>query len=178
MSTARAPSGYVLQAVVAAAQATLETLRTEHGQVIETDGECIEALAAEGVDVGAIITRLVQAALDARANAAAAAERIADLAQRRDRFRRHEAMCRGTIVQIMQALDLRSFRDAEFGLSLRDGAPRVVITDAAALPGAYVQVKSVTTPDTTLIRAALQAGGTVAGAVLSNASPVLQVRST
>jgi len=170
-------SGYTLQNIVSLAQATLETLRTEHGQVIETDTDIAGALAAEGVDVTAILERLVQASLDARANAAAADERIGDLTQRRDRFRRHEALCRATVLQVMQALELHTYRSAEFGLSLRPGTPRLVIIDPDALPAEYVQIKTVTAPDTTMIRAALQAGGTVTGATLSNGSPVLQVRS-
>ena len=39
-------SGYTLQNIVSLAQATLETLRTEHGQVIETDSDITAALAA------------------------------------------------------------------------------------------------------------------------------------
>lgn len=174
----RAPSGYLLQQIIAFAQQTLESLRLDHGQVIDDDETALAALADEGVDVNAVITRLAHAALDAKADAAAATERIADLAQRRDRFRRHEAMCRATLLQVLQALDLRSFKDPEFGLSLRDGAPRVVVTDLDALPAEYVQITATATPDLSMIRAALQRGGTVAGAVLSNASPVLMVRST
>jgi len=170
-----APSAYALQQVMSLAQATLQTLRTEHGQVIETDTEIAEALTAEGVDVTAILTRLVRASLEARAAATAADERLGDLKQRRNRFRRHETLCRDTILQVLQALDLHHYRSAEFGLSVRPGTPRLVIVDVAALPAEYVQ--TTTTPDAAMIRAALQAGGTVTGATLSNGTPVLQVTS-
>jgi hypothetical protein len=64
-------------------------------------------------------------------------------------------------------------------LSLAAGRPKVIIGDAAAdrLPDALVSTQIVRTPNKAAIRAALEAGDIVEGACLSNATPVLQVRS-
>jgi len=174
-----APSAWRLQAVIAQAQATLDTLRFEHGQIIETDAELADAFADEGLEVDTVLRRLTQAALLAKANAAAADGLIDDLIARRDRFRAHEDAYRTTMLQAMEALGLRYWSCAQATLSLAAGQPKVIISDAAAdrLPDALVAIRIVRTPDKAAIRAALEAGRTVEGATLSNATPVLQVRS-
>lgn len=174
-----APSAWRLQAVIAQAQATLDMLRTEHGQIIETDAELADAFADEGLGVDDVLRRLAQAALLARANAAAADGMIDDLTARRDRYRAHEDAYRTTLLQAMEALGLRYWSCVQATLSLAAGRPKVIISDDAAdrLPDALVAIRIVRTPDKAAIRAALEAGDTVEGASLSNATPVLQVRS-
>lgn len=172
-----APSAWRLQTVIAQAQATLATLRTEHGQIIETDAELIGAFADEGVGVDTVLRRLTQAALLAKANAATADTLIEDLIARRDRFRAHEETYRTTLLQAMEALGLRYWSCVQATLSLAAGQPKVTISDADRLPDALVATRIVRTPDKAAIRAALEAGDTVEGACLSNATPVLQVRS-
>lgn len=173
------PSAYQLQTVVSLAMQTVETLRTEHGQVIDTDTELLDALAGEGVNVDDIIRRLARGALDAKANAAAAEARMEDLKARRDRFRRHEAQYRSTVQEVMQALELRSFKDAEFTLSLHDGRPKVIVIDEAALADEYVTIVTTRTPNKAAIMAALDVGDVagVAGALKSNGGRTLTVKS-
>jgi hypothetical protein len=176
-STAQAPSPATLLRVVGLARATLEMLREDHGQVIEEDSEILASLAEEGIDVDTVIARLVRCTLDAKAAAAAAKQRASDLAIRQARFEHHEDAYRTTIAQILEALGLKSWRGVEASLSLRPGTAKVVITDAEALGPGYVQTKTVSSPDTTRIRADLEAGTSINGAVLSNPSPVLTIRS-
>jgi hypothetical protein len=163
--------------VISAAQQTIEALRTEHGQVIEDDESLLTALSSEGIDVETIIRRLVHAALDAKANAAGADLRIRDLTMRRDRFEHQQERYRETVLNVLQALDLKTFKDPEFSLSVRDGNPKVVIVDADALPEMMMKVTITRAPDKALIKAVIDGGQEVPGALSSNATPVLAIRS-
>jgi hypothetical protein len=172
-----APSAWQVQRVMSLARETLETLGTEHGQIFENDDDTLAALTEEGVGVDDIIRRLVRSSLDDKASAAAAKQRIADLKVRMERFERHEEAKRDTVLSIMEALGLAKFVDPEFSLSVSPGRSKVVITDEWALPLSLVEESIVRTPDKAAIKAALEEWGEVAGAVLSQAAPVLTVRT-
>lgn len=171
-----APSAYVLQRVISEAQQALVSLRDDHGVILDGPQDVLDALADEGIDAAGLLRRLGQAALDAKAYAAAAEDRISDLEARRDRFKRQEAKYRELLLMAMMALGMNRFPSAEFNLSVSSGRPRVVITDEAALPDDLVTVKVIRTPDKTAIKSALEIGE-VPGAILSNAVPVLTVRA-
>lgn len=176
MSTT-APTAYALERVVGDAMRTLETLRTEHGLVLDSEEDVLTALAEEGVDVGTIIKALTRAALDSKAMGAAADLRIADLKQRRERFARHEQTYRATVQQVLEALALKKFAAEDFSLSLSAGQSKVVIVDEAALPEMMMKVTITRAPDKAMIKGALDAGIEVAGASMSNGAAVLTVRS-
>jgi hypothetical protein len=185
-----APSAWQVQRVVSLARETVETLRTEHGQVFDDADSLLAALVEEGVGVDDIIRRLIGSALNDKANAAGAKQRIADLQARKERFERHEEAKRGTVLAIMEALGLPKFVDPEFSLSVSTGKSKVIITSEAALSDDLVTVTTIRTPDKakikdaieewTAIMAELEDGdegpAEVAGAILSNAPPVLTVR--
>lgn len=171
------PSAWQLQRVVAMAQATVVSLREDDGLIIETDDEVMTALSEEGVDVADVLRRLVQASLQAKADAAAAKQRITDLQMRRERFVRQEDAYRATVAAVMEALNLTSFRDPEFTLSLRAGQPKVLITDAGKIPPQLIEVSVIRTPDKAAIRTALDNGEDVPGASLSNGSTILTVNT-
>jgi hypothetical protein len=184
MSTT-APTAYALQGVVSAAMQTLEMLRTEHGQVIADDAELLASLAEENVPVAHILTLLVRSSQDDKAIGAALDARIADMRQRRERFKRGEEAKRSLIAQVMDAVGLKSVKEPEFTLSLSAGKPKVIITDEAALPDDMVKIETVRTPDKAAILKALLGTGqpdvefaeVIPGAVLSNGGSVLTVRS-
>lgn len=172
-----APSGYTVQRVVSLAMETLESLRTEHGQVIETDEEVADALISEGIDIDTLLRRLTRAALDAKANAEAAKSRIEDLATRRDRFLRQNETYRATILAVMEAIGSRKFVDPEFSLGISAGRPKVIVTDETKLRDDLVTIVTTRTPNKSAILAALSANQDVDGAILSNGSQTLTIRS-
>jgi hypothetical protein len=177
MSTTEAPSSWRIERTVALAQATLDALREEHGQIIESDAEILEALLSEGVDAERILSACVAAALEAKANAAAADARLDNLKARRDRFEKQEETWRGTILAVMQALDLRSYKTPEAGLSVRPGAPKLMVTDETIIPDELITTIVTHKPDKVAIKAALERGDEVPGCVLSNGGSVLAVRT-
>lgn len=100
---------------------------------------------------------------------------VEDAKQRLARFDRREKAMRHLLFSAMQWADLHKIEMPEATLSIRQGTPKVVITDEAAIPAEYMRVKK--EPDKTLIKAALADGFTnVPGATMSNAEPTLSVR--
>lgn len=175
MSTT-APTSYALQRVVGDAMRTLETLRTEHGQVIENDDELLAALAEENVDIPRVLTLLFRGAAEAASLADAAKSRIADQKQRMERFGRDEQSKRDLAQQVMEAVGLKSFKCAEATSGLSVGPAKVIITNEDALPDHLVTVTVTRAPNKAAIGFLLKQGREVDGAMLSNATTVLTVR--
>lgn len=172
-----APSNFSVQKAVSLAQMTIAKLRDEDGLVIETDEELSAALADENASLDTILQRLVSAALDAKANKDAADERLGALAARKNRYARHEKAYRDTLLSVMEAVGQRKFSCVEASLSVSDGKPKVQIIDQTLLPASLVREELSYVPDNALIKAALERGEEINGAVLSNGPPVLTLRS-
>jgi len=177
MTAIQTPSSWKLERVIALAQQTLDSLRTEHGQIIEDDATAIDSLLAEGVDIPALMRSMVRASQEAKANADAVGLRIDELKTRVARYDRQQEKWRETILAAMQALDMTKHSDPEFSLSIRDGNAKLHIADIDALPRKMVVIIKIKKPLTADIRAALESGKTVAGATLGNAAPILTIRS-
>jgi len=170
------PSAWQIQNAVALAQATTESLRSEHGQIIETSDELLTAFLEEGVDIPTLIRRMVRAALDAKSYSAAAAERMKDLRARKERFDRQEDAWRATVLAVMQAVELTKLSDAEFSLSISPGKPKLIITDPDELPAHLVEAVTTLVPLSADIKAALVAGEVIPGATLAAPQPFLTVK--
>lgn len=171
------PSPHKLERVLSLAMATLHELRSEHGQIIETDDETMTALRDENQDVDSILRALALGAIEAKALAEMQAQRIADLETRRRRSQNREKSCRNTLIACMEAIGIRTHPDPEFTLSLTQTTPKLIITDPTAIPEDYQQVEFVSTPDKAAIKDALKQGLAVEGATLSNGGPSLQIRT-
>jgi Siphovirus Gp157 len=168
------PNAWQLERVIGLAMATIEALRTEHGQVFDDDETLLASLSEEGVDVDKILRRLASAAIQAKADAAAADAIMDDLKIRRDRFRRAEEIYRATILNAMEALGITKFPSPQFSLTVSAGKPKVLITDETILPDDLMTWTK--TPNKASIKAALETYGDVPGAVLGQAPPVLTIR--
>lgn len=112
---------------------------------------------------------------DAAALAGGTATVIADLQCRLDRFERRQRSLRELAFAVMTAADLRKAELPAATLSIRNGTPKVLITDEHALRPEFLRVK--TEPDKTKIKEALANGAVIEGATLSNAEPVLSIRT-
>lgn len=92
---------------------------------------------------------------------------------RRERFERRDIAARALIFSLMQSANLRKLELPESTLSIRNGSPKVIITDEMDIPDELCRYKR--EPDKTKIKEALIAGP-VPGASLSNAEDVLAIR--
>ncbi len=100
---------------------------------------------------------------------------IDTLKQRRDRLELGAEGGRHVLFSLMQSAGIRHLQLPEATLSIRNGSPKVIITDEAVLPETFVRIKR--EPDKASIKAALQDGITVPGATLSNAEEYITVRT-
>ena len=103
------------------------------------------------------------------------------LTQFEDRRSRYEARIKGARVALasfMEASGLTTLERPEATVGLRKGAKSVIKTadfNADALPKSMQRIK--VEANIPAIKAALEAGETVPGATLSNAAPILTIRS-
>lgn len=98
---------------------------------------------------------------------------VKELRERTARVDRRIEGLRFLAFKIMESANLKKAELPEATLSIRNGVPKVVITDETALPDIAVRIKR--EPDKTRIKELLQEGP-VAGACLSNAEPTLSIR--
>ncbi len=98
-----------------------------------------------------------------------------DLKVRRDRFERRDEAIRQLMLQMLQAANLRKLELPECTLTVRNGSPKVIVTDEAAIPETFIRIKR--EPDKAGIKTALQDGTPVPGATLSNAEENLAIRT-
>ena len=103
------------------------------------------------------------------------AERTATLQERAHRLNRREQAMRSLMFKIMSAADLRKIELPEATLSIRNGTQKVIITDVLAIPDELFVIRQ--EPNKMKIRVLLGEGKTVPGAELSNAEPVLNIRT-
>lgn len=134
-----------------------------------------DMLDAEGGDAMDVIRAVIRASIEARMESEAADIRIAALRDRRDRKRRNAEAYRQAAFGAMEALGLSRIADPEFTASIGHPTAAVVITDETLLPDDCVRVKR--EADKSAIARKLKAGLQVAGAMLSNGTPTLVVRT-
>lgn len=140
------------------------------------------SLVAEGatdldVDTVALIDSIdgeteVFSLVDRIAEAAIADAQLVDLARARaQRLEQRAARNRDLLLRMLQALGLDRIERAVFTASVGVSPPKLVISDASALPPELTRAE----PDKNAIKAALKAGTAVPGAMLGNAEPVLRI---
>jgi hypothetical protein len=84
---------------------------------------------------------------------------------------------KATLFAIMDAIGCHRLELPDCTISTRAGPPAVIVTDEAALPDRFIRVETTRRADKAAIATALKDGEVVDGAELSNAMPVLSVRS-
>lgn len=100
---------------------------------------------------------------------------INQIKHRQARFDARDEAIREIMFKLLQVANLKKVELPEATLSIKLGSPKVMVTDAAALPASMVRIKA--EPDKIRIREALQSGATITGAVLSNAEDILAIRT-
>lgn len=107
--------------------------------------------------------------------AGALAININGLNERRERFSRREQAMRNLAFKVMEVANIRKIEMPEATYSLRNGTPKVIITDETLLPDVLCRINR--EPDKTKIKELLTNGSPVRGAELSNSEPSLAIRT-
>jgi hypothetical protein len=172
-----APSAWTVQVALSSWHATRSRLLTEDVDLAQDEQQLAALLGAETDDITEIEHRLARAIVTATAMAETADTLAANLIARRDRYRRRVQQYKATLFAIMDAIGCRRLELPDCTVSTRAGPPAVIVTDEAALPDRFIRVETTRRADKAAIATALKDGEVVDGAELSNAMPVLSVRS-
>ena len=134
--------------------------------------DCVQA----ETDVFEFLAVVVDRMRDSASMAGGIAGRIAELELRLQRFERREKAMRTLCFHIMQRTELKKAELAEVTLSIRNGTPKVIITNEADVPDIYCRIKK--EPDKTKIKELLTTNSSpVSWATMSNGEPALSVRT-
>lgn len=141
---------------------------------LEGDEQLRADMVEAETDAHEFLTMLVRRIGETGAMSEGTALYIKELVERKSRFERRIEALRALALKIMNAAEARKVELPEATLSIRNGTPRVILTDEKLLPDDCVEV--VRNPDKATIKLKLAAGGVIPGAVLSNAEPSLSIR--
>ena len=139
------------------------------------DDELLAMIDEAETDVFALLRSVVLAVQENESLVASIAERMKSLTERKDRFARRAESLRGTVLAMMDAMEIQKHQAPEFTISV--GKPRagLLITDEAEIPEEYTRIKR--EPDKKKILDDLKEGVVITGAILANGVPTLTVRS-
>lgn len=151
----------------------VENLKLAFPDLLDEDDDWQLALESE-TDVKEYLRTVERKREDAEALEEALATTIEALRQRKARFERREQAMRALLFAAMQWADLRKVELPEATLSVRDGVPKVLITDESQIPDEFMRIRK--EPDKIKIKEALNGFAEVPGAAMSNIEPVLAVR--
>lgn len=117
----------------------------------------------------------IRAAMDDDALAEALSSRMKDMAERKSRLQARADKRRAIALALMSAVEMPRVEMPEFTASPRMSPPKVVVTEEALLPDAFVRVTKA--PDKVALREALARGENIPGAMLGNGHLSLSVRT-
>ena len=147
---------------------------------MDDDDECLRDTLEGITDLDELIVRAIREANRAKAMANAMTKIIKDNETRRERFLAKVEKIREAVALAMSDAGLNKIAAADVTLSLRRSKPVPKIIDADALPAWARFEKIVQSPNLNAIKDAYAddpAGFSVPGVVITNAAPILTIRS-
>jgi hypothetical protein len=173
----RPPSGYRVEAALSAWASARARLLAEDPALEHDEAALVDLLGPEEGDVNDVLARLVRGAVHAESMAAAAADRIAAMQERAQRFKARAQTMRGTAFAVMDAVGLRKLELEDVTASVRAGQPSVTVTEIDLVPSIYVEEVTTKKADKRTLLAVMKSGTPVPGCELSNAMPTLALRT-
>jgi hypothetical protein len=171
-----APSGFRIEQAVSVWQSARARLLADDAELAHDEAALAELLGDETGDVRTILSRLLQATHHANAMADGAAEMLASLRGRQDRYRRRCEAYRATLFAIMDATGKKKEEFPHGIISIRAGKSSLIITDETKLEERFIVTTVTKSPDKAAIRTAIGDGEVIEGAQLSNGLPILTIR--
>ena len=150
-----------------------DRIRAEDPRIDEqTLADTVEGLT----DLHEIIAAIVRAALADEALANGLKSRVAEMDERLNRLQDRATKRRQIVKEVMVELDIKKITTPDFTVSLRAGMPALLVLDEAVVPSIYWQ-PSAPRLDRQGLLSELKAGAEIDGVALSDAEPVLSVRT-
>ena len=123
-----------------------------------------------------VLAAIVRAAISDEALAWGLKARVREMQDRLSRLDERAAVRRGIVRDAMVETNLRKLTDPEFTISIRPGPVSVIVTDETKIPSQYWEARDPRLSKSALLNE-LKVGGLIPGVSLSNAEPVLSVRT-
>lgn len=142
---------------------------------LEDDEELRSDMLEAETELHSIVARLLRGKLDARVMAAAIKERKAEIAERQARYERQEDGYTALLKSLLIAADVDKVTLPDATVSITKPRIIVEITDEAAIPQGFVEIKRV--PKKSEIKKALEAGEEIPGASLGLSDDGIMVRT-
>jgi hypothetical protein len=143
----------------------------------ELEEDCV--LAADMVEGSTsfpeLLDKLLEVIHEAKAMEEAVRLQVARLKVRQDRFANRQQRIRELMLYMMQLANQKRIERPGGTVTVANGPQKVIITDESLLDDRCVRIER--EPRKLLIKAALLNGETVPGATLSNAEPMLVIRT-
>lgn len=163
-----------IQVDIAAFKAHVADLVASYPELAEDDDLRADMFEGE-TDMVPLISKLLRRKLDADTMVAAIKERKGEITERQARYERQAEGYKTLIKSVMLAADLDKVTLPDATVSVTSARAIVEITDEAALPQGFVEIKRV--PKKAEIKKALEAGETIPGATLGLSQEGLMVRT-
>ena len=127
-------------------------------------------------DLHEIVTAIVRSALEDEALATGLKTRIGEMQGRLERLEDRSSKRRQIARDVMTEIELKKIVAPDFTVSIRPGTPALVVVDEKVIPGSFFEPREPRLNRQALL-AELKGGAAIAGAELSNPTPVLSVRT-
>ena len=141
---------------------------------LKDDQDLLADMLEGQTDFNEVIASLAKDIKMAKANAAGIKELTKELKERQARFEAKEEFCRSLILKLMEAAGVRKLTLPVATVNITNVSPSVVIVDESAIPDVFMRIKK--EPNKTAIKAALETGQAISGAVMSNGSTTVSIR--
>jgi hypothetical protein len=126
-------------------------------------------------DLHEIVTAIVRSALEDEALATGLKTRIGEMQGRLERLEDRSSKRRQIARDVMTEIELKKIVAPDFTVSVRPGSPALVVVDEKVIPASFFEPREPRLNRQALL-AELKGGAAIAGAELSNPTPVLSVR--
>jgi len=154
---------------------TVSYLRAQFPDLEDDERAWIDTLEGE-TSVMEVAAKVVDRIGECETMSEALKERIGGMMIRKGRIENQADGLRGALVILLREAGIKKLELPEATLSVRDVAPKPVITDETMLPDNLFKIKK--SPDLTAIKKALAEGQEVPGAVLDNGRSSVTIRRT
>lgn len=141
----------------------------------QEDEETRHDIIEGATDLLEILAKIARSAREAEAFGDALQAMQKDMAARRARYETRAAHLRSVILWAMQEAGITKHEAPDLTMSVGKSGRSVIVTNATVLPKNLVEFT--VTPDKAAIKARLNSGDEVPGAMLSNSAPSLTIRS-
>lgn len=152
----------------------INNLLVQYPELLDDDILRADMIEAE-TEAPEVLAMLVRRIGETKAIADGTKGYVLELCERGKRLDRRVEGLRSLIHKIMDDARLPKIELAEATISIRNGTPKVILTDETALPDDCVKI--VRNPDRAVIKDKLTSGQTVPGACLSNQEPSITIRT-